>query len=107
MRAAHTKTIGAYTFEVRELIVAEIRIWLADLLNQHEPDLVAEALFEELSLGDIPRLTSLTAEQLESMAPSEIKQVIALAKEVNGDFFGLRAKLRAATLTAPTAVSSG
>ncbi len=103
MRAVKTLTVGAHTFEVRELTVADIRLWLKDLLETTEPDLVAEALFDDLSLGDLPRLTSLTADQVESMTPSEIRQVIEAAKAVNADFFGLRQKLTQAARTLPAA----
>lgn len=103
MRAVKTLTVGAQTFEVRELTVADIRLWLSDLLATPTPDLLAEALFDELSLADLPRMTSLTAERIEQMTPAELRQVIDAVKAVNGDFFGLRQKLLQAARTIPPA----
>ena len=94
MRAVKTLTVGAQTFEVRELTVADIRLWLNDLLATPTPDLLAEALFDELSLADLPRMTSLTVERIEQMTPAELRQVIDAVKAVNGDF-------RVAAETAP------
>ena len=41
MRAVKTLTVGAQTFEIRELTVADIRLWLNDLLATPAPDLLA------------------------------------------------------------------
>ncbi|MFC7422057.1 hypothetical protein ACFQNF_19545 [Iodobacter arcticus] len=103
MRAVKTLTVGDISFEVRELTVADIRLWLQELINSAEPDLVAEALFNDISLADIPRLSSLTMAQVETMTPSELRQVIDAAKGVNADFFTLRNKLIQAARVLPAA----
>ncbi|MCY1275486.1 hypothetical protein D9M68_303580 [compost metagenome] len=74
----------------RELTVEQIRAMAAD---RAEFNLITDGLFEELSLRDIPRMCSLTDEQLESMLPSEIDEVIRLCKERNTHFFKLLARL--------------
>ncbi|WP_157314562.1 hypothetical protein [Chitinibacter sp. GC72] len=104
MRAVKTLTVSSFAVEVRELTVADIRLWLQDLLTVPEPDLIAEALFDELSLTDLPRLTSLMPAQIDSLTPSELRQVIEAAKAVNADFFGLRQKLTLAARTVPNIV---
>jgi len=95
---------------VRELTVGEIRLWLREARS--DGDGVDWALFEELSLFDIYRMTDLLPLGAESMTPSELREIIAVAKEINSDFFALRGRLERlarelrATSTAPSAASS-
>ena len=83
--------IGGKPVIVREMTVAEIRDWLAS--KTEGGDLVDSMLFEEFSLSDIPRMSTLTDGDLGALAPSEIKLVMADAKEVNQDFFAMRARV--------------
>lgn len=41
---------------------------------------------------DLPVFTNLTAEKIELMRPSELRQVISACKEANPDFFGMLAR---------------
>ncbi len=94
---ALTKTIdlGDCTVTVRELTVAEVRAWLreAETAGEGEVDIVGEALMEECSFDDLARMSDLAVEEMDDLAPSEIAQVIAAAREVNPAFFGLRDRL--------------
>jgi hypothetical protein len=78
---------------VRELTVLQVRNWLSEAEQPKARDVVSEALFSDCSLGDLQRMTSLTAGQIDALRPSQIREVIALCKELNPDFFGLRALL--------------
>ncbi|WP_045208425.1 hypothetical protein [Pseudomonas sp. 21] len=80
---------------VRELTVAEVRSWL-ESLDQDGRDLVDRGLFEDASIPDLIRMTSLTREQIDEMQPSAVREVIAACKEANPDFFGFQARLMAA-----------
>lgn len=106
--------VGAVT--VKELTVAEIREWLADLERGdvlQEADMVDLALFEELTVPDLQRMTDGLNDSLVGLAaPSQLRQVIDAAKELNADFFGLRARLaalaaRGAPQQTPATVAGG
>ena len=86
--------LGNISVTVRELSVLQVRAWLAELLTpQAQRDLVDEALFTECSISDLLRMTSLTREQVDGLRPSQLREVIALCKELNPDFFGLMGRL--------------
>lgn len=74
----------------RELDVAGVRRLLD---SEREGDLVLDALFEEVRLGDLPVMTSLTIEDIEQMLPSQLESVIDGCKKANPSFFGLLARL--------------
>lgn len=84
-----TVELSGRTVHVRELTVGEIRNWLANV--EASGDMVDLALFEEVSLTDLQRMTDL--ETLEDLAPSQLRRIEAKAREVNGDFFGMRDRL--------------
>ncbi|GEM_PF-961179 len=86
--------LGSIAVTVRELTVSQVRSWLADIVqpsNQH--DIVDQAFFDECALGDLQRMTSLSREQIDQLRPSQLREVIALCKELNPDFFGFMARL--------------
>lgn len=96
MRRTREVKVGEVTATVKELTVAEIRAWLKDLEaadETEEPDLIGLALFEEVSLDDLRKMVSITAEEADNLAPSELRQLIEVAKELNADFFALRGRL--------------
>ena len=57
---------------------------------------MGEGLFEECSFADLARMTDLEASDMDALAPSELRQVLEVARELNTDFFGLVARLAAA-----------
>lgn len=87
------------TATVRELTVGEIRVWLKELTLESTPDLVTEALFDEVSLGDLARMTDLTVGDMDALLPSQLRLLMETAREINRDFFALRAKLTMAART--------
>lgn len=73
---------------VRELSVAAIR----SVFAESSGDSIGDALFLDIRLADLPTFTSLTKEDLEDLAPSQIRLVIDLCKEKNPDFFAMLAR---------------
>ena len=83
---------------VRELTVGEIRAWLKQVERREdaeasEVDAVGLALFEDITFEDLQRLTTLKAKALDALAPSELRALIDVAKELNADFFAMRRRL--------------
>ncbi|ANJ73550.1 hypothetical protein K6V72_24200 [Ralstonia insidiosa] len=94
MSLTTTVPIGTHTVLVRELTVEEIRAWFARIRDpQQQLDVVDALMFRDVSVADILASTDLTAEAFGSLAPSEIRTLIEKIKEVNPDFFELRARL--------------
>lgn len=91
MRVIREIEVGGRKVQVRELTVGEIRAWLKDS-GMVSGDLVDAALFEEFSLPDLLRMTDLTTETIAGMTPGDLRQVFAVAEEVNADFFGMRGR---------------
>lgn len=86
--------IGDKEVICRELTVAGVRQLIA---APGSGDLVKDALFQDLRLGDLPALTNLTEADIEAMRPSELAQVVAGCKKANPDFFAMLARLKAQT----------
>ncbi len=84
-----SKTIAGKKVQAVEMTVAQVRQIFAD----RGDDLVGDLLFEDCRLADLRIATNLTEEDLSEMLPSEIEEVIKLAKEQNPHFFKLLARL--------------
>ncbi|MBF0214893.1 MAG: hypothetical protein HQM00_15255, partial [Magnetococcales bacterium] len=84
-----------------ELTVAEIRNWLKTLENAqgNVVDFISEGLLEDGSLSDVARMSDLSMEDLDRMAPSEIAALIPVCRELNPHFFTLRDRLVLASQT--------
>jgi len=91
MRVIREIEVGGLKIQVKELTVGEIRAWLKDS-GMVSGDLVDAALFEEFSLPDLLRMTDLTTESIAGLAPGDLRQVFAVAEEVNRDFFAMRSR---------------
>lgn len=95
--------------KVHELTVAEVRQWLEDISHEGEKgqedaiDVIASSLFRECSLPDLARMCSLSRDQLEQLTQSDVRALIAAAKELNPDFFDLRGRLLQVGLALHTA----
>ena len=86
--------LGSISVTVRELTVSQVRNWLSAMVQpsgQH--DIVDQAFFDDCALSDLQRMTSLSSEQIDQLRPSQLREVIALCKELNPDFFGFMARL--------------
>ncbi|HJE67589.1 hypothetical protein [Pseudomonas oryzihabitans] len=77
---------------VRELTVAGVRQMLMAEIGE---DVVNLQLFSDVRLEDLVQMTSLTADQIDAMRPSQLEQVIKACKEMNPDFFGMLVRLEA------------
>ncbi|MCY1298893.1 hypothetical protein D9M70_484010 [compost metagenome] len=96
--------VGERRVMVRELTVAEVRQWLGDAASRKQVDTVDAMLFEEISLPDLARMTSLDVESMGDWQPSQLREVIAAAKDLNKDFFAMRERIVSAFL--PTQAES-
>ena len=86
--------LGNTSVTVRELTVLQVRNWLAEVVQPSvQSDIVDQALFGDCALSDLQRMTSLSSEQIDQLRPSQLREVIALCKELNPDFFGFMARL--------------
>ncbi|MBF0108765.1 MAG: hypothetical protein HQL76_06280 [Magnetococcales bacterium] len=94
MRRSKTITLGHPPREVtlREPTVAEIRNWLLDLerLKNDPIDFVTHGLFNDASLTDLVLMSNLSLADLETMVPSELRELITACQELNPDFFTVR-----------------
>lgn len=94
MRLTQTQDIAGRAVTVKELTVGEIRQWLKALEGgAGSVDVIGGALFEDLTFADLQRFTDLAVAEFDAWAPSELRQLIALIKEINPDFFLLRGRL--------------
>jgi hypothetical protein len=75
---------------VRELTVSGVRQML---MPDATDDVVGAALFEEVRLVDLQRMTSLSTEDVEGLRPSQLRQVLDACREMNRDFFAMLARL--------------
>ena len=104
-------TIGPVAVGLRELTVAEIRLWVkewSDKIESHSFDLVGDGILADTTLRDIQRLTTLTDEQADLLTPAQLREVWMACKKVNDDFFEFRRRLLeiAKQLPAPSCETS-
>ena len=92
-----TIQVNGLTINIKELTVSEIRTALkleeSEGNESQATDVVDMFLLDDISLPDIRRMTDLSKKQMETMPPSELKQVETACREVNADFFALRQKV--------------
>lgn len=84
---------------VLELDVSEIRRHLRQAADaatgaDNEFDVASVLLFDGISFADLQAMSDVTAEELGRLAPSEIKAIITACREVNADFFAMKARLQ-------------
>lgn len=83
------RTIGGREIVFRELTVAAAR----QMFGNASDDVFGSLLFPQCSLEDVRQMTNLTAEDIEAMRPSELREVIQGCQEQNPDFFEMLARL--------------
>ncbi|BAU76130.1 hypothetical protein [Metapseudomonas furukawaii] len=91
-----SKTIAGREVQVREITVAEARVIFAD----RGGDIFGDLLFKECRLSDLRVMTNLSEDALDAMTPSQVAEVIKLAKEQNPHFFELLDRLSKAPAAA-------
>lgn len=106
MRNIREITVGDHAaVRVKELTVGEIRAWIRCLAAPAAPagavDVAGEMLFAEVRLDEL----AMMAEGVDDGAwtPSELRQVLDVARELNPDFFDLRGRIL--KLSLPSSVS--
>lgn len=114
------RQIAGQQYEIKELTVEEIRVWLvrmeqaystppersvsirqrlSRLVGASKPrdegswDVVNSLLFEDLTMLDLSMLTTLDREQIATLTPAQIREVWGACQEVNADFFAFRRRL--------------
>ena len=94
MRVIREIEVAGLKIQVRELTLKEIRAWFKSVSSpENGNDLVDATLFEEFSVSDLLVLTDLSMERIDGMTPTDVREVVAVAKEVNADFFAMRNRL--------------
>lgn len=89
-------TINNKQVEVKELAVHEVGKWLEDRKAREaadEFDPVSILLLNGGALHDLPCMTSLDADAIQDMKPSDLQKVLDKCKEVNPHFFLMRERL--------------
>ncbi len=97
MALSQSVPAGALTVTVCELTVRDVRDWaesVAQGLIQVDP--VAFLALEEVSLQDIEFMTDATMAELDTLAPSELAEVVAVCKKLNPHFFRLQSGMTGA-----------
>lgn len=93
MPAIRTITLGEQNVVVRELTFAEIRDWLVEAESGPDEDPLHALAFEECSLADLARMSSISVRELEAHTPSELAELLAACQALNPHFFRMRAAL--------------
>lgn len=93
MRTTQEILHGDTRIVVKELTLAEIRVWLFESESKAAPDLVGALLFEDCQVSELGRFCDATPEQIEGMTQSELRELRDAAKALNPDFFAMRARL--------------
>ncbi len=86
------------TVTIFEINVKQIRQWFKDVEERdlNQSDYVDEMLFDDFSISDLTRMSTMKLEDLSELSPSKIRHLAELCKEKNEDFFamiGKRSKL--------------
>lgn len=97
MPASTTVQLGTASITVRELLVREVRDWLAEVeAGTVVVDAVSEFAFEDCSLADLARVCGVPVGAFDQYAPSELEALKEAARALNPHFFRVRAAIAAA-----------
>jgi len=98
---------GKDLIRVRELTVAEVRAWLNESAAQTWRDPILALALDDIGLDELARMLDRSVDDLERYAPSQIAEVVAVARRLNPHFFKLRdALIKASRAIDNTAESS-
>lgn len=88
-------TLGDRTITVRELTVGQIRAWMKalDTAGQDSFDTVNAMLYEDCDVETILEMTNLSAETVDELLPSELREVVRECQHVNSHFFGMARRM--------------
>ena len=93
---------GKDLIRVRELTVSEVRAWLQESAAQTWRDPILALALDDIGLDELARMLDRSVEDLECYAPSQIAEVVAVARRLNPHFFRLRDALIKASRTIDT-----
>lgn len=97
MAASAVIELAGQSLTVRELTVAACRDWLREIEAGLRPvDPAGDALFEQITLGDLAVMCDADPDWLAGFTPSELQPLADLCRQVNPHFFRLRAVVQAA-----------
>jgi len=100
--------VESRTVIVRELTVAEVRAWVKSIEEgTRQIDPAGDALFDDITLGDIALMSDAPADWLAGFGPSVLDPLAALCKKVNPHFFRVRAVVQAALIAHTRALIAG
>ncbi|MBI2278200.1 MAG: hypothetical protein HYU74_12670 [Dechloromonas sp.] len=92
MRVTRDITVGDLAIQVKELTLGEIRAWLKESASS-QGDVIDATLFEDFDTQDLLRMTSLAAADLDTLTPSELRELSKVCQEINADFFAMRRRV--------------
>lgn len=93
MRASCSVQVGDTSVNVRELTFAEVRSWLVEAEAGGSQDPLHALALEDCGLDDLARMSDASVREIEQFAPSEIAELIEIARKLNPHFFRVRAAL--------------
>lgn len=76
---------GDIRITVREMTVLQVRGWLAE--DSAQEGLIDTAFLPDCAFSDLKRMSTLTDAQIDTLRPSQLREVVELCKELNPDFF--------------------
>lgn len=86
--------VGETSIIVREMTVQQVRAFLQSAAKGENVDVVDGLLLGDCELGTLKAMSSITAEQIDQLRPSQLQAVKAKCKELNPDFFAMLTKLQ-------------
>jgi hypothetical protein len=93
---------GQVRVKVRELTVSDVRAWINESAGAGYRDPVQATAFDGFGLDELARMVDKDAAELEEFAPSDLSQLVEVAREMNPHFFRLRSALEWAVRARPT-----
>ena len=94
MAATKVVELAGVQVTVRELTVAEVRTWLAEIEAGVAVDPLGSMVFEDCSLDDLVRMSDATAEGMEALTYGELLPLRDACKALNPHFFRVRAAVQ-------------
>ena len=76
---------GDIRITIREMNVLQVRGWLAE--DSAKEGLIDTIFLPDCAFSDLKRMSTLTDEQIDTLRPSQLREVVELCKELNPDFF--------------------
>jgi hypothetical protein len=106
-RAEEVLSFDGFAVTVRELTLGEVRAWAVRVDAGMIPfDSAALGIIADCEVADLGVMSSLTAEQADTLTGAELNRIADAARKLNPNFFALRAAISAAARTIAEEVRS-